>query len=86
MFRKMRGSKLPYMRQGLIYFVCQNFRDMPPEVQQRIVNLCLQCGGQHYQALFEAVTTQRSMLKISMDHYIDESWLYQLRLRFFAHW
>ncbi|WP_101908865.1 hypothetical protein [Marasmitruncus massiliensis] len=82
----MRGVDLPYIKQGLIYFTCRNFNDQPAIVQHKINNLCLECGKDHYQALFEVVTSSKSISRIAMDHHIDESWLYQLRKRFYVKW
>ena len=29
MFRKFKGIKLPYKKQGLIYFICMNIKEFP---------------------------------------------------------
>lgn len=74
------GSRygIPEEKQGLIYFTCVNYRDRPENLQHLIMNLCLEIGGEHYQALFEAVTTRRNILPVASDHYMDESTLWRL--------
>ena len=58
-----------------------------PEVQQKIINLCAQIGGEHYAALFEVMTCpDLSVAAVAMRHYIDESTLYRLRKKFYESW
>ena len=40
MFKKRKGINVPYNKQGLIYFTCVNFKDMPENVQNRVKMLC----------------------------------------------
>jgi len=51
MFKKRRGIHIPYNKQGLIYFTCMNVADMPEDIQQKILNLCIEVGGADYKAL-----------------------------------
>ena len=57
MFRFKKSVPVSYDRQGYIYFTSRLYEELPPRAQQVIVNLCLECGGEYYQALFEFVTT-----------------------------
>jgi len=57
MFRYKRGVKADYNRQGYIYFTSRRYRELDEAAQQKILNLCLEHGGEYYQALFEFVTT-----------------------------
>lgn len=85
-FKRRRGINVPYLRQGLIYFTCQDYAGQPPEVQHKILQLCHQCGGEHHEALFLAMTTQRNLLPIAQEHYIDESTLWRLVQKFYQRW
>ena len=67
MFRYKRGVKVDYDRQGYIYFVSRMYKNLPPEDQQAILNLCLQCGGEHYQAA----------TALAMKHYLSKKTLYR---------
>lgn len=87
LFRKRRGIHIPYNKQGLIYFTCVNVKDMPQEVQQKILNLCIEVAGQDYKALYEVVTNDRkSVLSISLEYFINEKRLYKLRKEFYEKW
>ena len=37
MFKKRRGIRIPYEKQGLIYFNCVNYKDMPEDIQNKIL-------------------------------------------------
>lgn len=87
LFRKRRGIHIPYNKQGLIYFTCVNVKDMPQEVQQKILNLCIEVACQDYKALYEVVTNDRkSVLSISLEYLINEKRLYKLRKEFYEKW
>lgn len=87
MFRKRRGIHIPYNKQGLIYFICVNVKDMPEDVQQKILNLCIEVGKEDYRALYEAVTNdKKSILSISLEYFLNEKKLYRLRKEFYEKW
>lgn len=87
MFKKRRGIKLPYNKQGLIYFSCVNHNDMPDDVKQKIVNLCNDVGKEHAEVLFEVVTnSNKSIRALAMDYHISESQLYYYRRKFYEAW
>lgn len=87
MFKKRRGIHIPYNKQGLIYFICVNVKDMPEEVQQKILNLCIEVAGEDYKALYEVVTNdKKSVLSISLEYFISEKRLYRLRKEFYEKW
>lgn len=87
MFRKRRGIHIPYNKQGLIYFICVNVKDMPQEVQQKILNLCIEVGKEDYKALYEVVTNdKKSILSISLEYFLNEKKLYRLRKEFYEKW
>lgn len=87
MFRKRRGIHIPYNKQGLIYFICVNVKDMPEDVQQKILNLCIEVGKEDYKALYEVVTNdKKSILNISLEYFLNEKKLYRLRKEFYEKW
>ena len=43
--RKMRGIQLSYEQQGLVYFICRTFPLQPHQTQDKILRLCMECGG-----------------------------------------
>lgn len=77
MFRYKRGMKADYNRQGYIYFTSRRYRELDEEAQQKILNLCLEHGGEYYQALFEFVTTDASATALAMRHHMDKTTLYR---------
>ena len=78
MFRFKSGIKVSYEKQGYIYFTSLRFRELSPGRQQKILNLCAQCGGEHHRALFEFVTTDASATAICGKHYLSKSTLYRI--------
>ena len=77
MFRYKRGVKADYNRQGYIYFTSRRYRELDEAAQQKILNLCLEHGGEYYQALFEFVTTDASATALTMRHHMDKTTLYR---------
>lgn len=87
MFKKRRGIKIPYNRQGLIHFTCVNYRDLPDEVLDKIVALSAEVGGEHGEVLFEVMTNDtKSIRALAMEYHISESQLYLYRKRFYEAW
>ncbi len=87
MFKKRRGIKLPYNKQGLIYFTCVNHREMPDDVQQKIVDLCSEVGGEYAEALYKVVTdSNRSIRSLAIEYHISEMSLYRYRKKFYESW
>lgn len=87
MFKKRRGIHIPYNKQGLIYFTCMNVREMPEDVQQKILNLCVEVGKEDYKALYEVLTNDnKSVLSISLEYFLSEKRLYRLRKEFYEKW
>lgn len=60
MFKKKRAIKIPYVKQGLIYFTCLDVKDQPMRVQNKILNLCVEVAGEDYKALYELLTNERA--------------------------
>lgn len=77
MFRFKSGVKTNYNRQGYIYFTSRIYRDLRPEAQKKILDLCTECGGEYYQALFEFVTTDATATAICLKYYLSKATLYR---------
>ena len=87
LFKKRRGIHIPYNKQGLIYFTCMNVKDMPEEIQRKILSLCIEIGKEDYQALYEVLTNDsKSILSISLEYYLNEKKLYRMRKEFYEKW
>ena len=88
MFRKLRGVRLPYNVQGLIYFTCANYQQQDAATKRKIRGLCFEIGGEYAGALFDVLTKagQYSVEQIAMDYYISPETLYRLRRKFYETW
>ncbi len=72
-------------KQGLVYYVCRNYKNLPKETQDSIRSLCDQvCRPDKYnsEALLAYLITD-NYKKISIDYYISVSQLNKLRGKFF---
>ena len=76
-FRYKRSVKADYNRQGYIYFTSRRYRELDADAQRKILSLCLEHGGEYYQALFEFVTTDASATALAMRHHMDKTTLYR---------
>lgn len=83
MFRFKSGVDVGYNRQGYIYFTSRLYKELSPEDQQAILNLCLEHGGPYYQALFEFVTTDASATAITLKHSISRATLYRMVRKYY---
>ncbi|MBQ8830839.1 MAG: hypothetical protein IJ017_04525 [Oscillospiraceae bacterium] len=83
MFRPKTSLKIPYERQGYIYFTSKNYKALPKEKRQRIDELCLKAGGEHHKALLEYVTTDATATQICLKHYIGEGTLHRMQRRYY---
>lgn len=89
MFRKLSAPNLTVEQQGLLYFLCQNYRDLSHPTRQRILTLCDAVAENREpdrRALLELLTTRRSTTAVSLRHRISESRLCRLRGRFYEAW
>lgn len=83
MFRYKKRVPVSYERQGYIYFASRLYRELTEEQQRKLLNLCLQCGGEHYQALFEFVTTDAGATAVCMKHFLSRSTLERAVRRYY---
>lgn len=87
MFKKKRGIRLSYNKQGLIYFTCLDIKNQPKEIQDKILNLCIKIGGIHYKALYTLLTDDtKNVHSVAMEHHISETQLYFYRKKFYENW
>ena len=86
MFKKLRGIDLSYEWQGFTRFACLTYNDQSQEMKDKILNLCITCGKDKYQALFELMTTQKSAVSIARRYFVSETILYRLRRKFYLAW
>ena len=87
LFKKRRGIHISYNKQGLIYFICMNIKDMPESTQKKVLNLCIEVGKEDYKALYEVMTNDsKSILSISLEYFINEKKLYKMRKEFYEKW
>lgn len=87
MFKKRRGINVPYNKQGLIYFVCINIKDMPEHLQNRVKELCREVSEDYAEALYTLVTDDKLNIHgVSLRYHISESRLYHYRKKFYELW
>lgn len=82
-FKKLKGIKLTYEVQGLIFFTCRTLDKQSIARQNKIKELCMNIAGADAKALLEVLTTDTSILRISEKHFVPEKKLYQLRKSFY---
>lgn len=83
MFRYKKSVPVSYDWQGYIYFASRLYDDLPPRAQREIVNLCLECGGEYCQALFQFVTTDAGAERVCMQHHLSRSTLERAVRRYY---
>ena len=89
MFRKMRGVRVHPDKQGFLFFLCRNYKDLPEKTQQRINELCdsISDGCDAYKnALFAVLTTKEGVTKISVKYSVSQTKLYDMRKKFYETW
>lgn len=84
MFRFKKSVPVEYDRQGYIYFTSRLYRELPPGGQQRILNLCMEAGGEYYQALFEFVTSDAGAAEVCCKHFLSQSTLERIVRRYYV--
>lgn len=85
-FKKLRGVKLPEEKQGFIRYTCLTLAEQPKWIQEKVKYTCDMVGGAYSHALFELMTTRKSVTSISLDNAITESVLYDMRKAFYESW
>ncbi len=85
MFRFKKSVPVSYDRQGLIYFTSRLYQELPQQAKDKILNLCMECGGEYYQALFEFVTTGAGATNVCMQHHLSRSTLERAVRKYYEH-
>lgn len=83
MFRKYRGMRMTYEKQGLIFFLCRNFGSLPPGVRRRIERVAEEVAGEEKAVLLALLTGRQSARHLSMTRYINLNRLYAWRRTFY---
>ncbi len=83
MFRMKKGIPVSYERQGYIYFASRLYPELGQKDQQKILNLCLENGGEYYQALFEFVTSNQGAELVCQRHHLSRSTLERAVRRYY---
>ncbi len=87
MFKKKRGIRLPYNKQGLIYFTCMDFKNQPAKVQRKIKDMCEKIGGDNSTALFEVLTNdKKSLERIADENFLTVKSLCEMRKKLYETW
>ena len=84
MFKRKRGIKLSYYKQGFVYFWCANYSALPMSSRRAIQKLCDEVAGADSTALLAFLTKpEKTAVAVSMQYFISEKKLYSLRARFY---
>ncbi len=83
MFRYKKSVPVSYERQGYVYFKSLCYKLLPEREQQEIVNLCIRAAGEHYQALFQFVTSGAGAEAVCQRHHISRSTLERAVRRYY---
>lgn len=71
-------------KQGLIFYICRCYNDLPPHKREVLDSLFREIGGVNEAALRAVMTSDDSFNKICIEHYIaSHTTLVRLRNRFF---
>lgn len=84
MFRYKRGIPVGYDLQGYIYFTSKLYRELPAEEQRRIEGICMEAGGEYYQALLEFVTGDAGATAVCAKHFLSQSTLERAVRRYYV--
>ena len=72
-------------RQGLIFYICRCYEDLPQRKRDILDGFYRRIGGEHEAALRALMATDDSFAKICLDNYIgSETTLKRLRLKFYV--
>ena len=83
MFRYKKSVPVDYDLQGYIYFTSLRYKRLSQKEKRRIEGLCMEAGGEHYQALLEFVTTKQSAKMVCAKYFISESTLIRAVRRYY---
>lgn len=84
MFRYRKSLRVSYNMQGYIYFVSRRYKELDETAKQKILNLCMECGGEYYRALFEFVTTDAGAVALSQRYGMDKATMYRMVRKYYS--
>lgn len=71
-------------KQGLIFFACLNINSLDEEIKHRILNTCIEVGGEDYQALYRFLTDPYvNHVYICNTYFMSRSKLFKLKREFY---
>lgn len=84
MFRFKKSVPVAYDLQGYIYFTSRRYDTLPETEQRRILKLCMEAGDEHYQALYEFVTSDAGATAVCQKHYLSRSTLERIVRKYYV--
>ena len=81
-FKHRKSMKLPYKRQGYIFFKCQNINCLTEKEQREIRNTCDKSGFSD--AVFEYITTEATSEDICKQYGLNDKMLSVITSNIFA--
>jgi len=81
--KPLKSCMLKLHQQALIKYICLNYNIMPDEVKQKIKDLCSECGGEHYKALYRLMVSPDSLRSVSRAENVSEKFLNTSRIKFY---
>ena len=83
MFRHKKSVAVSRDMQGYIFFKSRLYKELPERDRREIDDLCLKCGGEYYQALFQFVTTDDGADIVCMRHHLSRSTLKRIVRKYY---
>lgn len=83
-FHVLNIASVSQERQGLIFYICRCYPDLPKAKRDKLDELYRRIGGANEAALRAVMETDDSFTKICIEHYIaSETTLKRMRQRFY---
>jgi len=82
--KSLEKKGISYEKQGLIFFLCLNVNKLGKAVQDKILNACIEVGGDDYQALYQFLTDGSiNHNYIGYTYFIPKTKLFKLKHQFY---
>lgn len=89
-FKAQRGLKMPYRRQGQIYFTLVNYAELPRTQQEKIDRLIADAAGgdrAYIGALRDWLLRDNSNVqRVSVEHFVSIQTLCRMREKIYKSW
>lgn len=83
-YKKKRNNGLDYYEEGLVYFVCCNYRKLPKRAQDKLGAIIASVGGFDEAALFKLLCDVTSTVAgVAREYNVSEQKLISLRNEFY---